>query len=463
MNAKRVLGGILALVMAIGLGACSNRGANAYFSRGNAYRKKGDYDRAIADYDKAIELNPSHVGAYINCGDAYCMRGDIYYDKGDYDRAIVDYDKAIELNSSYVGAYISRGDAYCSKGDYARAIADATQAIHLDPRCTFAYLIRGNAYGALGELDEAIEDFAAAIRLDPGDAKAYSIRAQCYARRQEYQKAIADYGMAIRLGPHSACSYERRGAFWIERGHYDRGIVDIQTAIRLNPGDAAVSYEPWRKFPLSEAALQHGKLQVRQMVQDRPAMGRSGEQAQWLYDWAARKFAGEDLGRKIFWNASEPPPWAVGFSTLSLDEQQIAIQVASKYTSGPDKGKDRSFEETWRSAVFELYNIGNDREFYQLVKRAADNNLSKNEFVNRMIESESRAAEKTRALYIHMFLPWAKEHHVATHPDSWFLGWRFDPNDNLFHGRFNEEMPHWQHFERLYDRIVLHSLTRKGE
>jgi tetratricopeptide (TPR) repeat protein len=137
--------------------------------------------------------------------------------------------------------------------------------------------------------------------------------------------------------------------------------------------------------------------------------------------------------------------------------------VSRKCPAGPDEGKERSFEELWHNAVFELYNITNAKDFLQLCEEAAENKLSKREFVNGIIECESRAADKTRAFYIHVFMPWAKEHHVPTHPASWFLAWRSDLKENLLLGRFAEKTPYWRHYEREYDLIVLYSLTRKGE
>ena len=42
------------------------------------------------------------------------------------------------------------------------------------------------------------------------------------------------------------------------------------------------------------------------MLHDRPAMAQFGEEAEFLRDWAARKFAGEDFGAPIDWDPSPP-------------------------------------------------------------------------------------------------------------------------------------------------------------
>ena len=57
----------------------------------------------------------------------------------------------------------------------------------------------------------------------------------------------------------------------------------------------------------------------------------------------------------------------------------------------------------------------------QATAEAAAGKLSKEQFITRVASIESRAGEKTRAFYLRVFLPWAKEHHVATDPLLWFV------------------------------------------
>ena len=50
---------------------------------------------------------------------------------------------------------------------------------------------------------------------------------------------------------------------------------------------------------VTPADLQRGEDQVRRMLRDRPAMAQYSSKAKVLYQWAARKFAGEDLQEEI--------------------------------------------------------------------------------------------------------------------------------------------------------------------
>ena len=48
-----------------------------------------------------------------------------------------------------------------------------------------------------------------------------------------------------------------------------------------------------------------------------------------------------------------------------------------------------------------------------------------------MILVELRAAEKTRSFHIHVFLPWAREHHAAADPARWFMAEGYRAADEL--------------------------------
>ena len=109
----------------------------------------------------------------------------------------------------------------------------------------------------------------------------------------------------------------------------------------------------------------------------------------------------------------------------------------------------------WSEAVFELYNVANVQEFQRLEKEVAARKLTKVAFVAEKIECESRAAEKTRAFYIHVFLPWAKEQHAPTEPAAWFVGLRSDSRENLLLSRVDKRGTYWRDYEDQYDSILL--------
>ena len=465
------------------------REATAYRCRGGFYIFKGDYDRAIDDCDAAIRRNLRDSPTYNNRGYAYLSKGNVEKAVGDfteairldpkasisyanrglalfnqraYDRAIPDLDEALLIDRKNVAALQLRCGCFGNKGEWDRALADINEAICLDPKSSQAYRQRASIYARRGESGRAAADFAEAIRVDPGNLDAYASRAGYFSGLGRDDKAIADLSEAIRLSPQSSCLYEGRGALWIECNDYGRGIKDIETAIRLNPADPAATFESWPKGTIGSSATQHGERQLRQMLRDRPAMGRFGERAAVLYEWAVRKFAGEDLGRKIFWDVSDPPPFTSCANDLLSADGPGVIQVCGRHVDGPNKDGERSFDELWRDAVFELYNVTNAADFRRAVAEASTGKLSKEDFVNKIMDSESLAAEKTRAFYIHVVMHWAKRNRVPTHPSTWYLARRSNSGESLLR-LVTEKDPYWRAYARRYDLIVLDSLARKGE
>jgi tetratricopeptide (TPR) repeat protein/protein involved in polysaccharide export with SLBB domain len=312
------------------------------------------------------------------------------------------------------------------------------------------------------EFDSAINKFSEVIRFRPF-AEAYYNRGIAYARKGEQDKAIADYTEAIRLNPSSPSDYEARAIAFIGRGEYERAVNDLQAVFRLNPTDPAASFEPWRKAQVAADALQHGERQIRQMLKDRPNMGRFGEKANVLLRWAARKFAGEDLHEMIFWNPSDPSPDITACSRPPTADEPGVIRVRGTIIEGPDKGKARSFEEMWCNAVFELYNIANSKQVDQIDDDVTKDMFSREEYVTKLIEVESGAAEKTRSFYIHVFLPWAIEHGVATDPRPWYLAERLSPGQLVVSASMCKNTAYWRFLERRYDRVILDSLVEKGD
>ncbi len=233
--------------------------------------------------------------------------------------------------------------------------------------------------------------------------------------------------------------------------------------MRVNPSDPAATFDEPTKPPPSAQAIKLGRQQVRQMLDDRPAMAKYGKKAEALYEWAARKFAGEDLHQQILWNSSDPPPDFPCDHQPPSQHRQGFIRLWRVYPQGPAKGQERRFEELWSDAVFELYNIAGVRDFDRIEANAVAGRLSRREFCVKMLETESLAAEKSRTFYIRVFLPWAKEHGVPTQPGSWYVACRSDPKENLYLRAVGSDDPHWRYYGTCYDQIALRVLAAKGK
>src|SRR5262249_1108651 len=162
------------------------------------------------------------------------------------------------------------------------------------------------------------------------------------------------------------------------------------------------------KKALSPAALRHGEQQLHLILRDRPTMAKYGDKAQVLYQWAARKLAGEDLGEYVRWDATEPDI-SLATSAPPRKGANFTGQIALKktYLDGNNKSEELSFEQSWVCIVFELYNIASATEFDRSDIAATNGKMTKAEYVSNRAKIESVAVEKSRAFYIHVYLPWA--------------------------------------------------------
>ena len=75
------------------------------------------------------------------------------------------------------------------------------------------------------------------------------------------------------------------------------------------------------------------------MLKDRKAMEKHGKLAEPLYQWAIRKFAGEDLGEAVFWDAANSVPHLDACNQAPTDEQPGSIWVREEHGDGPEIGK----------------------------------------------------------------------------------------------------------------------------
>jgi len=104
---------------------------NHFYQQGLEKYEQEDYQLALAQFDRAIDIDPSHVDAYIH-------RGDVKDKLEDYQGAIADYNEAINIDSTHPKAYYRRGNVLRKAGDNWGAIADYNQAIRLNPNYTSA-------------------------------------------------------------------------------------------------------------------------------------------------------------------------------------------------------------------------------------------------------------------------------------------------------------------------------------
>ena len=120
---------------------------------------------------------------------------------GLYPEAVADYTKAIEIDSSHVDAYLKKGILkYKILKQYEESLTDFDSIVELNPRCSAAYLHRGIVKCHLLKFSDALPDFDRAIELDPNEERAFFNRGKCkYMLKYDKKEVCADLEKAILL------------------------------------------------------------------------------------------------------------------------------------------------------------------------------------------------------------------------------------------------------------------------
>ena len=171
------------------------------------------------------------------------------------------------------------------------------------------------------------------------------------------------------------------------------------------------------------------------MLADRPRMAEHVEKGDKLWNWAVRKFAGEDLGTPIDWDPTSPEPFASRSGEPTAGKHGlIQLNLLRPAETAQQNQFDRpqqTFEELWGCAVYELYNVTSSPDWVRFESESDSGKLTRDEYIQAMMRSEWNASERSRAFYVKFFLPWLRSKDLnTTDPKHWFCG-DFTDRDNL--------------------------------
>jgi hypothetical protein len=274
-----------------------------------------------------------------------------------------------------------------------------------------------------------------------------------------YAAAQRAFDAAIRLGDTSAAALGGRGVARLGLGDRHGGLGDLRDALGRNPLDAGQDYRPHSGRALPADALAHGERRVRAMLADRPAMAQHVSPGSPVWQWAARKFAGEDLAGPVDWDPS-PPRDSGADHTSPTPERCGSIRVRKFAAKLDEQGAPATFDECWRRAVFELHNLAGAADFQRAAAAAAAGKLTEEEYVCQICQAEYRAAQRTRAFYIGVYLPWALEHGVKTDPRRWYTWW-WGPAEKVLDRFTDRDAYPWRPYSRYYWRLRFEHLLER--
>lgn len=169
------------------------------------------------------------------------------------------------------------------------------------------------------------------------------------------------------------------------------------------------------RIKLSQAALQHGELQVRSMLKDRPAMSRFITPHDIIWKYAVRKFAGEDLPDTIDWSHQAPYYGAEAGHVYPCRSERGHIRI--KKISGPF-----AFEKLWARVIFEFHNMASYLRTKQVIRKADAGKLSRKAFIVEMAKTEFKAVLVTEKFYKNVWEDWAKKKGLWSCPYEWYVG-----------------------------------------
>jgi len=241
-----------------------------------------------------------------------------------------------------------------------------------------------------------------------------------------------------------AIELAKRGKLLCDQQRYAEAITYLAQAAAANPGDYGQGYNvATSEFTLDAGALKHGERQVKQMLADRPVMAQALEPGDKLWKWTVRKFAGEDTGKLINWDANDPSPRESDSNPSRMDAW---IQLRECRN---DQSSDYECDALWSELVFELNSLAINMDHTDRLGRAwfPDEQLTEEEIdeeqaILALMAAEERAIERARAFYLGVYAP-RRLKQGAKHlwPDEWHC-FRYFPSPQARETAWRED-PHW--------------------
>lgn len=181
------------------------------------------------------------------------------------------------------------------------------------------------------------------------------------------------------------------------------------------------SYQPetlgMRPIVISAVALRHGRVQLVQMLRDRPAMRQYVQPNDPLWTWCVRQFAGEGVGQTVDWH--NEPPLSDEFECDSTPFSRF-IRVRSHFPHEP--ARKHNGEELWAAAVYELCNLQSSKRYNALLELARDRKMNKDEWVKAMCEVEYGTMRNTNCVYNTIWSPLMRERGLPTNSSIYLWG-----------------------------------------
>lgn len=374
--------------------------------------------------------------------------------KGDYKGAVDLYSLALQAEESRETRY-RRAYTLAILKKYDQAIEDCTANLIADPKDFESQYMRAWCQTTVGRLSEAARDYEALAAAQPKNFRHSYALGSLRAGEKEYEKANEWFAKAIQIEPREPESYLARCKCLLYLKQHDQAVGQITALLKCVPQQAG-GYVRTHSFArdLSAEDLDHGRKQMEQLLKDRPEMAVGLAPEDPLYQWAMRKFAGEDLPERINWNSTFPTGGEADHGAPVAGEPGM-VRVASRKRGllGLLPGRKLTFDEHWSHLCFELHNIQGSPAFEQSNRLAARRELTRDGYIRQCAYHEYLALLRTRAFYVDVYFPRARSKKVETVPEQWRLD--LPPTFESWLGQYTDHANYpWEPYGSYYDGLV---------
>jgi tetratricopeptide (TPR) repeat protein len=217
--------------------------------------------RVVRSIEDQVRQNPNDAVLRVRLGEALGAAGR-------FDQAVEQLNAALEIEPEHIGAYLDLGIIALETEDYPAAeryflrvleLTEGTQYGNVDTRREVA------AYnlGRLAILDERYEDAVAqlkeSLRIRKDASDTYYHMALAFKGLEEYEAAVEQLELALAFDPNYAAAFYQLGTIHLLEGDEINASYALYEAVRLEP-EAEVAIEALAS--MGEASEWHDRAQT---------------------------------------------------------------------------------------------------------------------------------------------------------------------------------------------------------